>query len=355
MATASAASRSPVVVLAARRVSRDRAHRALSPPGRRGRRERSSRAGADHRAHRRSRDAGAARAKLRLVLAARALRADSLGLAAKRELHDVQPARPRHARARALGRVPRQAGAAHLVVSRSSGACRTRATSTSPARAGRERELDGATDSTSTLRRRRRSARSAGSTTRCCRPRSRADTLDLANTVIHELTHNTYYAPGQAVFNEIFANFVGARGAERFFRSRGQPAAARAKSTRAGTTTKIMARFWASLYARVDSAFKAHPGDEPDASPTHRGARHDLRARARAARRRDRAAAPHDRSARARADAPRQRGAHGAARLSHGSRCVRRRARSRAAAICAAPSRRSSRSRRRDRRIRSTR
>ncbi|MDB4884387.1 MAG: hypothetical protein JWL95_3153, partial [Gemmatimonadetes bacterium] len=51
------------------------------------------------------------------------------------------------------------------------------------------------------------------------------DSLTVANTVIHELTHNTYYAPGGAVFNESFANFVGSRGAERFFLSRGQPAA----------------------------------------------------------------------------------------------------------------------------------
>ncbi|HEX8945908.1 MAG TPA: aminopeptidase, partial [Gemmatimonadaceae bacterium] len=43
-----------------------------------------------------------------------------------------------------------------------------------------------------------------------------ADSLDLANTVIHELTHNTFYAPGQAVFNESFANFVGARGSAWF-------------------------------------------------------------------------------------------------------------------------------------------
>lgn len=89
----------------------------------------------------------------------------------------------------------------------------------------------------------------------------RSDSLTLANTVIHELTHNTYYAPGGAVFNESFANFVGSRGAERFFLSRGQPAAAAEVAAR-WDDEKVMGRFWATLYARVDSAFKAHPGDE---------------------------------------------------------------------------------------------
>ena len=86
------------------------------------------------------------------------------------------------------------------------------------------------------------------------------DTLDLANTVVHELTHNTFYAAGQAVFNESFANFVGARGSAWFFRSRGAPAAADEADARWGDD-KLMARFWAELYYRVDSAFKAHPAD----------------------------------------------------------------------------------------------
>ena len=90
----------------------------------------------------------------------------------------------------------------------------------------------------------------------------RSDSLTLANTVIHELTHNTYYAPGGAVFNESFANFVGARGAERFFLSRGEPAAAAEVAAR-WDDEKVLGRFWASLYAEIDSVFKAHPGDAP--------------------------------------------------------------------------------------------
>jgi predicted aminopeptidase len=87
-----------------------------------------------------------------------------------------------------------------------------------------------------------------------------ADTLDLANTVIHELTHNTFYASGQAVFNESFANFVGARGSAWFFRVRGSPAAADQADAR-WSDEKVLARFWATLYHSVDSAFKAHPAD----------------------------------------------------------------------------------------------
>jgi predicted aminopeptidase len=87
-----------------------------------------------------------------------------------------------------------------------------------------------------------------------------ADTLDLANTVIHELTHNTFYASGQAEFNESFASFVGARGSAWLFRSRGDSAAADEADAR-WSDEKLLARFWATLYQSVDSAFRAHPTD----------------------------------------------------------------------------------------------
>ena len=126
-----------------------------------------------------------------------------------------------------------------------------------------------------------------------------ADSLTVANTVIHELTHNTYYAPGGAVFNESFANFVGSRGAERFFLARGQPAAAQQVVAR-WDDEKILGRFWAALYAQVDSAFKAHPGDEPERVAERIAVRDSIyAARARDAARRDRAPAPDDQPARA--------------------------------------------------------
>jgi predicted aminopeptidase len=87
----------------------------------------------------------------------------------------------------------------------------------------------------------------------------RWDSLDIVNTVIHETTHSTFYARNQAVFNESFANLVGARGAEWFLRSRGQPAMAAEAEARL-SDQKVLARFWAGLYRVVDSAFKANPG-----------------------------------------------------------------------------------------------
>jgi predicted aminopeptidase len=86
----------------------------------------------------------------------------------------------------------------------------------------------------------------------------KGDSLGLANTVIHELTHNTFYAAGQAPFNESFAMFVGARGGAAFFRSRGQEAAA-ARLDAQWEDDKLLASFWSRLIKSLDSAYSAHP------------------------------------------------------------------------------------------------
>src|SRR5688572_30604813 len=83
------------------------------------------------------------------------------------------------------------------------------------------------------------------------------DTLELVNTVIHEVTHNTFYAPGQAAFNESFASFVGARGAAAFFRTRGSPEAA-ARVDAEWEDDKLLGDFWTQLSISLDSAYAAH-------------------------------------------------------------------------------------------------
>ncbi len=84
------------------------------------------------------------------------------------------------------------------------------------------------------------------------------DSLGLANTVIHELTHNTFYLASQVPFDESFANFDGARGSAAFYRSRGDTALARVADQR-WADEKLLGEFWDRLYRAVDSAYRAHP------------------------------------------------------------------------------------------------
>jgi predicted aminopeptidase len=88
----------------------------------------------------------------------------------------------------------------------------------------------------------------------------RQDSINLAGTVIHELTHNTFYAPGSAIFNESFANFAGQQGAIRFFAARGDTASARRAAAR-WEDDKALSRYYGRLYDALDSAFAALPDD----------------------------------------------------------------------------------------------
>lgn len=86
----------------------------------------------------------------------------------------------------------------------------------------------------------------------------RMDSVSLANTVIHEITHTSFFAKGQVVFNESFASFVGGRGAIAFFRTIGDSLAA-ARAEREWADDRILGAFWAGLFDSLDSAFSAHP------------------------------------------------------------------------------------------------
>ena len=88
----------------------------------------------------------------------------------------------------------------------------------------------------------------------------RADTASLVNTVIHELSHNTLFVAGNAGFSESFASFIGARGAEAFFRSRNATGAAEAVVDD-WANDQVLGRFWEQTARALDSAYAAWPGD----------------------------------------------------------------------------------------------
>ncbi len=110
----------------------------------------------------------------------------------------------------------------------------------------------------------------------------RMDSVSLANTVIHEITHTTFFAKGQVVFNESFASFVGGRGAIAFFGMIGDSVAT-ARAEREWADDRVLGAFWAGLFASLDSAFAAHPDslDPAGAKAARLAAREQIYAAAR--------------------------------------------------------------------------
>ena len=91
-------------------------------------------------------------------------------------------------------------------------------------------------------------------------PTLAGDSASVAETVLHELLHTTYFVPGDVGMSESFANMVGHRGAQGFFLARGDTTNARLVSDRWHDELRLGA-FWTGYEIRLDSAFRVHRSD----------------------------------------------------------------------------------------------
>ncbi len=99
----------------------------------------------------------------------------------------------------------------------------------------------------------------------------KADSVTLVNTIIHELLHNTFFAKGRVSFNESFATFVGGRGAEAFFRARGDSLLLK-RAEEDWQDDLLLGAFWQRVASEIDSVFAALP----DSATTARIAARDV-------------------------------------------------------------------------------
>ena len=91
----------------------------------------------------------------------------------------------------------------------------------------------------------------------------RADVVDVVETVLHELSHNFLFVPGQVGFNESFAVFAGRVGAIEFFCTRPGSGPDSVKCLRAQARWRDEQRFSAFLDGLVDELRALYGSDIP--------------------------------------------------------------------------------------------
>ena len=87
------------------------------------------------------------------------------------------------------------------------------------------------------------------------------DSVELASLVFHEIAHNTLYVKSATPFNESFAQLVGYRAAEEFFRGRGDSILADRARDR-WHDEMVLGEFYDELLNRLEAFYATRPSGD---------------------------------------------------------------------------------------------